>query len=97
MNKEYKMLFLKNGKIYVSRVRETTDETMTLINPMLVEYKFNAEGGPSFRYLPWQVLSSQPNVDINTSDILMSAAPKTELLDMYQRICISFIRVEDED
>lgn len=97
MNKEYKILFLKNGKTYVSQVKETTGETVTLINPMLVEYKFNADGGPTFRYLPWQVLCGESKVVLNTSDVLMSSNPKTELLDVYQRICISFVRVEDEE
>jgi hypothetical protein len=53
---------------------------------------------PVFRYVPWQILSSEPIVEIDKKNVIMTTKPKVEMLDVYQRICISFIPVEpDED
>lgn len=97
MSNEYKLLVLENGKMYVSEVVNSDEETITLKNPMIVDYKYNTESNPVFRYVPWQILSKEELVTMRMNSISMMSEPKTEMLDVYQRICIAFIPVEPEE
>jgi hypothetical protein len=98
MKGNYRIVVLQNDKMYIAEVNSESSKTIELINPMTVEYKFNTENMPVFRYVPWQILSAEPIVEIDKKNIIMMTKPKTDLLDVYQRICISFIPVElDED
>lgn len=90
MDEEYKLLILNTGKMYVSEVKERTKQKIILKNPMVVDYKYSTENTPVFRYIPWQLLSDNPFVEIDLKQILMLTDPKIELLDIYQRINISF-------
>lgn len=92
-----KLLFLDNGKIIISKILSSDDDSFYLENPMIVEYKYNTENSPVFRYLPWQILSDEKNISIDKNKITMIANPKTELLDVYESICISFIPIEDSE
>lgn len=95
---DVKILVLTNGNTYISEVKDSAGKTLELINPMLMEHKYNTEQQPQFRYIPWQILTEEDTVSIDKSMIVMSAKPKTELLDVYQRICVAFIPLEpDED
>ncbi len=97
MKGDYRIVVLQNDKTYIAEVQNESSKTIELINPMTVEYKFNTENMPVFRYVPWQILSSESVVEIDKKNIVMMSRPKTELLDVYQRICISFIPVEPDD
>ncbi len=98
MKGDYKIVVLQNDKMYIAEVNSENSKTIELINPMSVEYKFNTENMPVFRYVPWQILSAESIVEIDKKNIIMMTKPKTDLLDVYQRICISFIPVDsDED
>jgi hypothetical protein len=97
MKGDYRIVILQNDKTYIAEVKTESSKTIELINPMSVEYKFNAESMPVFRYVPWQILSAEPIVEIDKKNVIMMAKPKVEMLDVYQRICISFIPVESDD
>lgn len=97
MKSEYRIVVLQNDKTYIAEVKSDNSKTIELINPMTIEYKFNAENMPVFRYVPWQILSTESVVEIDKKNIVMMTKPKTELLDVYQRICISFIPVEPDE
>jgi hypothetical protein len=98
MSNEYKLMFLENGKIYISEIVEKNENELTLKNPMIVDYKYNTENNPTFRYVPWQIVAKDEEVIIDRNKITMMTNPKTEMLDVYQRICIAFIPLEvDED
>ena len=94
-----KLIKISSGDMYVSEVISETGNTVSLRNPMLVDYKYNAEQTPMFRYIPWQILSDEPEVKFAKTEIVFMAVPKADLLDVYQRICMSFIPddVDDED
>jgi hypothetical protein len=47
--------------------------------------------------VPWQILSAESIVELNKSSIVMMTKPKVEMLDVYQRINISFIPVEQDE
>lgn len=97
MKGDFRLIFLQNDKTYIAEVKSENNKTIELINPMSVEYKFNAESMPVFRYVPWQILSAEQTVELNKSSIVMMTKPKVEILDVYQRICISFIPVEPDE
>ena len=97
MKGDYRLIFLQNDKTYIAEVKSESSKTIELINPMSVEYKFNTESMPVFRYVPWQILSAEAIVELNKSSIVMMTKPKVEILDVYQRICISFIPVEPDE
>lgn len=96
-NSNYKVFNLVNGNVYISEIVEETKTSYTLKTPMLIEHKYNAENQPIFRYLPMQILSKDQTTEVLKSSVVMVVNPKVELLDAYQRICISFIPIEPDD
>lgn len=94
MKSDHKILILQNDRMYISEVKSENDKTIELVNPMMIEHKYNTENMPVFRYIPWQILSTEPIVKIDKKNVIMMTKPKVELLDVYQRICISFIPID---
>ena len=97
MKGDHRIVVLQNDKTYIAEVKSENSKTIELINPMTIEYKFNTENMPVFRYVPWQILSTESVVEIDKKNVVMMTKPKVELLDVYQRICISFIPVDNSD
>jgi hypothetical protein len=92
----YKILKLISGDFYVSKVIDETDQTMVLQNPSLIDFKFNDENQPIFRYIPWQLISKSQSFTVNKEHILWIDDPRTELLTAYKQICVSFTVMEED-
>lgn len=95
--KEYKFLVLQSGEKYLAEILNEAEDMVTVVKPMLIEHKYDTQGRPVFRYVPWQLLSSEDSTIIHKNHIVISTLPKTELLDIYQRICINFTPIEEDD
>lgn len=99
MNKEYKLITTVSGEMYVVKVVKTTDTEIVVENPLKVDYKYNTEQTPVFRYLPWQIVSdvNNPLVTINKNNILFEGSVHSELKDIYDRIRVQFVPLDDEE
>lgn len=86
----FKLLKLITGELIISKIYGEKSKVITLENPLLVDISYNDELKPVFRYLPWQVIAEVKHVDINTSNVVYSTAPKSELLTVYMNICTQF-------
>jgi hypothetical protein len=86
-----------SGHSYIGEVVDESAETLDMRVPLLVENRYNQEQQPVFRYLPWQILSNEEIVTFNKNQIVFSSVPKVDLIDVYDKINISFIPIEDED
>ena len=83
----FKMFKLITGELIVSKVYSEAAKVVTLENPMYVDITYSEDLKPVFRYLPWQVIAEVSRVEISTSNIVFSTAPKSELLTIYMNIC----------
>lgn len=86
----YKLMKLVSGMHIIGKVVEEKKTTTVLENPMEIQISFNEESRPQFKYLPWQLIAESKQVTIDNKNILLTAAPKSELLTVYLNICTSF-------
>lgn len=89
---DYAIMKLQTADTIICAWKEDGANSNILIvqNPMLIDWSFDKEGRPQFKYVPWQLFSDQKTVRMNKENIVYQNKPKYELLDVYKKICDSF-------